>query len=197
MHNLDNIRNTDLIRETKETQIVLSLNLDGTGKTDIHTEVLFLDHMLNSWAYHGRFDLMVQATGDTKMGPHHMIEDVGIVLGSAFLQALGDGSGITRFAHAIIPMDEARADVCVDIGGRSYFVFDGDFSYPLEGGIEPSLIKHFFESFSMHAHITMHMSVYGENEHHKAEALFKACGVSVSRAVQRIDARVPSTKGVL
>ena len=191
------MRTKDVIRETKETQIALSLNLDGTGKTDIHTEVLFFDHMLASWAYHGRFDLMIRATGDTKMGPHHMIEDVGVVLGSALLQAIGDGSGIARFGHAVIPMDEAKADVCVDVGGRSYFMFDGRFTYPLEGGIEPSLVKHFFESFSAHAHITMHMSVSGENEHHKTEALFKACGVALSRAVQIVDARIPSTKGVL
>ena len=191
------MRTKDLVRETKETRIALSLHLDGTGKTDIHTEVLFLDHMLTSWAYHGRFDLMIQATGDTKMGPHHMIEDVAVVLGSAFLQAVGDGSGIARFGHAVIPMDEAKADVCVDVGGRSYFVFDGEFAYLLEGGIEPSLVKHFFESFVVHAHITMHMSVSGENEHHKTEALFKACGISLSHAVRIVDARIPSTKGVL
>ena len=191
------MRNIDLFRETRETNISLSLNLDGTGKTNIHTDVLFLDHMLTSWAYHGRFDLTIKATGDTQMGPHHMIEDIAIVLGSAFLQAVGDGSGIARFGHAVIPMDEAKADVCVDISGRTYLFFDAKFAHALEGSIEPSLIRHFFESFSVNARITMHMSVHGESEHHKVEALFKACGISLSRAVQIIDARIPSTKGVL
>jgi len=191
------MRNIDIFRETKETNISLSLHLDGTGKTDIHTDVPFLDHMLNSWAYHGRFDLIIKATGDTQMGPHHMIEDIAVVLGSAFLQAVGGGSGIARFGHAVIPMDEAKADVCVDIVGRSYLVFDATFIHALEGSIEPSLIRHFFESFSANARITMHMSAYGENEHHKVEALFKACGIALSRAVQIIDERIPSTKGVL
>ena len=191
------MRNIEIVRKTRETNIFLSLNLDGTGKTDIHTEVLFLDHMLHSWAYHGRFDLTIKATGDTQMGPHHMIEDIAIVLGSAFLQAIGDGSGIARFGHAVIPMDEAKADVCVDLSGRPYFLFDAQFIHALEGNIEPSLIRHFFESFTTNARITMHMSVHGENEHHKAEALFKACGISLFRAVQIIDQRIPSTKGVL
>jgi imidazoleglycerol-phosphate dehydratase len=191
------MRNIDIFRETKETNISLSLNLDGTGKTDIHTDVPFLDHMLTSWAYHGRFDLIIKATGDTQMGPHHMIEDIAIALGSGFLQAVGNGSGIARFGHAVIPMDEAKADVCVDVGGRAYFLFDATFVHTLEGDIEPSLICHFFQSFSVNARVTMHMSVYGENEHHKVEALFKACAISLSRAVQIIDERIPSTKGIL
>jgi len=191
------LRNIDIFRETRETNISLSLNLDGTGKTDINTDIPFFDHILTSWAYHGRFDLVIKATGDTQMGPHHMIEDIGVVLGSAFSQAVGDGSGIARFGHAVIPMDEAKADVCVDVGGRAYFLFDATFVHALEGRIEPSLIRHFFESFSVNARITLHMSVHGENEHHKAEALFKACGISLSRAVQIIDQRIPSTKGVL
>jgi imidazoleglycerol-phosphate dehydratase len=152
--------------------------------------------MLTSWAYHSKFDLTIQATGDTLMGPHHMVEDVGLALGSAFKEAIGNGRGITRFGNVVIPMDEAKADVCVDIGGRSYLVFTGTFTFPLEGNIEPPLIRHFFESFTTKAQITMHMSVSGENEHHKAEVLFKACGVALSRAVCIVDARIPSTKGV-
>jgi imidazoleglycerol-phosphate dehydratase len=193
------MRSGSISRETKETKISVSLNLDGTGRTSIQTGIPFFDHMLTSFGRHGRFDLDISAAGDLAVGPHHTVEDVGLVLGSAFRIAIAEGRGIRRFSHAIIPMDEARASVSVDVSGRAYLVFDGSFQGFVEGVLEPYLIEHFFMSFSSEARITLHMEVSGRSDHHKCEALFKSCGVALHEALEIIypDNAVPSTKGVL
>ena len=191
------MRGSKLTRKTNETDIELKITIDGSGNTDIDTGIAFFDHMLNSFARHGSFDLTVKATGDLSVDDHHTIEDVGITLGSALNKALGDKKGIERFGEARIPMDEALASVAVDISGRSFLVFDAAFSETKIGGFSPQNTKHFFESLSSNAGINAHMDVTGDNDHHKIEALFKAFGVALKRAVRISGSDVPSTKGVL
>ena len=189
----------EVARKTKETDIFVNFILDGEGKSVIDTGLPFFDHMIDSFSRHGRFNLTLKAKGDLLVGPHHTVEDIGIVLGQAFLQALGDGKGIERFANISVPMDEAKAEVIVDVGGRSYLVFDGSFSGPVEGILEPWLVRHFFESFIQNAKITAHMQVSGNSDHHKCEALFKAFGRALRYAITITDnnASIPSTKGIL
>lgn len=193
------MRQADIHRKTNETDISLTFSLDGNGKSIIQTGIPFFDHMLDSFVRHGRFNLTLNVTGDLQTGPHHTIEDIGIVLGQAFLKALGDGKGIERFANVSVPMDESRADISIDVGGRSYLVFDGSFSGPVEGVLEPWLIHHFFESFVQNAKITLHMKIIGSSDHHKCEALFKAVGRAIRFAttITSQDDSIPSTKGVL
>lgn len=193
------MRTADVKRKTKETDISIRFTLDGSGHGSINTGIPFFDHMLDSFTRHGRFDLDVQAIGDLQNGTHHTIEDIGIVLGQAFSKALGEGRGIQRFANVIVPMDESKAEIAIDIGGRPYLVFDGSFSGPVEGVIEPWLVRHFFESFVQNAKVTAHMSVSGFSDHHKCEALFKAFAVALHSATKIVydDGVVPSTKGVL
>ncbi|WP_319580485.1 imidazoleglycerol-phosphate dehydratase HisB [uncultured Methanospirillum sp.] len=193
------MRTGSVSRETKETKIRIDLNLDGTGICQISTGVPFFDHMLDSFGRHGRFDLSVQADGDLAVGPHHTVEDIAIVLGAAFRDAVGEGRGIRRFAHAIIPMDEARVMVTTDISGRPYCVFSGSFSGSVEGVLEPYLIEHFFTSFASSARITLHLEGTGRSDHHLCEAFFKACGVTLYEATRITDPNgsIPSTKGVL
>jgi len=184
-------------RRTKETDIELKLNLDGSGSTDINTGIAFFDHMLTSLTRHGGLDLTVSAQGDVQVDEHHTIEDVGIVLGSALSKALGDKKGIARFGEARIPMDESLAEVALDIGGRSYLTFDAKFMSPKVGDFGTQMTRHFFESLVNNAGINVHMKVEGENDHHKIEALFKAFAVALKRAAALNGGDVPSTKGVL
>ncbi len=193
------MRQAHVKRTTKETDIDISFCLDGTGQSVINSGIGFFDHMLESFARHGRFDLTIQAKGDLNVGPHHTVEDIGIVLGQAFSQALDEGKGIQRFASIVVPMDESRAEVAIDVGGRPYLVFTGTFSGSIEGTIEPWLIRHFFESFTQNARITAHIHISGVSDHHKCEALFKACGIALNQAIKITypDGLIPSTKGVL
>jgi imidazoleglycerol-phosphate dehydratase len=187
-------------RKTGETQVVVSLNLDGRGTHDVRTGVGFLDHMLSLWAAHGLFDLEVEATGDLEVDAHHTVEDVAIVLGRALDEALGDRSGIVRTAHSYVPMDEALALVAVDLSGRPYTVFRAEWHAPYLGSMDVDLVRHFFETLVVHARMNLHAQVlYGRNDHHQAEALFKALGRALDAAT-RLDPRregVPSTKGVI
>lgn len=196
---MDN-RSATITRNTNETQITLTLNLDGSGAAQIDTGVGFFDHMLNHIAHHGLFDLAVKATGDLYIDAHHTIEDVAICLGRALDQALGDRKSIARMGSATMPMDEALARVVVDLSGRSYCVFQADFDTPMMGQMPTSLVAHVFESIAFNARMNLHAAVfYGRDDHHKTEALFKALGRALSAAVL-IDPRrggVPSTKGTL
>jgi imidazoleglycerol-phosphate dehydratase len=194
-------RTATVSRKTGETDIEITLNLDGAGQADVDTGLGFLDHMLHALARHARFDLTVRAKGDLHIDEHHTVEDVGIVLGRALAQALGDRTGITRMGHAIVPMDEALALVAVDFGGRGYFVFDGEFSTERIGQVGTSLIPHFLESVAHEGKLNLHARLLaGVDDHHRAEALFKALARALDMATQR-DARlggqVPSTKGTL
>lgn len=193
-------RSAQIERKTGETQITLSLTIDGKGKTDIQTGVGFLDHMLTLFAGHGLFDLTVHATGDLHIDDHHTAEDVCICLGKALDQALGDRAGIVRTAHSYVPMDEALGLVAIDLGGRPYCVFDGEFVTPKLGQLGTDLIFHLFETLAIHGRLNLHAKVlYGRNDHHKAEALFKALGRALDAATQMDSRRqgVPSTKGTL
>lgn len=194
-------RTATVSRKTGETNIEISLNIDGTGQADIATGVGFLDHMLHALARHARFNLKVQAKGDLHIDEHHTVEDVGIVLGRALAQALGDRSGIVRMGHAIVPMDEALALVAVDFGGRGYFVFDGHFSTGRIGQMGTSLIPHFLESLAHEGKLNLHARLLaGVDDHHRAEALFKALARALDMASQRDDrlaGQIPSTKGTL
>jgi len=198
---LANARTATVSRTTGETDITIELNLDGSGQAAIKTGVGFLDHMLHALARHARFDLKVNATGDLHIDEHHTVEDVGIVLGRALAQALGDRKGITRMGHAIVPMDEALALVAVDFGGRGYFVFDGHFSTDRIGQVGTSLIPHFFESLAHEGRLNLHARLLaGVDDHHRAEALFKALARALDMATRpddRLAGQIPSTKGTL
>lgn len=180
-------RQATVTRQTAETNITITLTLDGSGQAVIATGVGFLDHMLNALARHARFDLAVTAAGDLHIDEHHTVEDVGLVLGRALGQALGDRKGITRMGHAIVPMDESLALVAVDIGGRGYFVFDGAFETERVGQMSTSLIPHFLESLAHEAKLNLHVRLLaGRDDHHRAEAIFKALARALNEAV-RID----------
>jgi imidazoleglycerol-phosphate dehydratase len=191
------MRTGRISRKTKETDIQLELNLDGTGIADINTGVGFFDHMLTSFARHAEFDLKVHADGDLHVDEHHLVEDTAIVLGKVLADSLGDMAGIARYGEARIPMDEALAEVALDIGGRSYLVLKAEFAAPQVGQFSTQLVKHFFETLASNAKITIHASVYGDNDHHKIEALFKAFAYAMKRAVKIEGSEVKSTKGVL
>lgn len=191
------MRESKTKRKTNETDIELKISLDGSGNTDINTGIAFFDHMLNSFAKHGSFDLSVKASGDLTVDDHHTVEDVGITLGNAVQKALGDKKGIERFGEARVPMDEALAAVAIDLGGRSYLAFGASFANQKIGGFNPQNTRHFFESLASNAGINAHLSVTGENDHHKIEALFKAFGIALKRAAKISGTTVPSTKGVL
>jgi imidazoleglycerol-phosphate dehydratase len=195
------LRTASVSRKTGETDIELHLTLEGTGQATIQTGVGFLDHMLHALARHARFDLQVKAKGDLHIDEHHTVEDVGIVLGRALAQALGDRAGIVRMGHAIVPMDEALALVAVDFGGRGYFVFEGQFSSDRIGQMSTSLIPHFFESVAHEGRLNLHARLLaGLDDHHRAEALFKALARALDMAVQRdprLSGQIPSTKGTL
>lgn len=194
-------RSAELTRKTGETDVSLKLALDGSGEGTRDTGVGFLDHMLDLFARHGHFDLTVSATGDLKTGAHHTVEDVGIVLGQALDQALGDRSGITRYATATIPMDEARATTSIDISGRPFVSFDGNLLQPgLIGDFDAELTEEFLRALANNANLTLHTIVEaGTNAHHIVEAVFKSLARAL-RAAVAIDPTqdgVPSTKGTL
>jgi imidazoleglycerol-phosphate dehydratase len=194
-------RTASLTRTTSETDISLTLSLDGSGKSDIATGIGFLDHMLTALARHGLFDLTIKAKGDLHIDFHHTTEDVGIVLGQAFAKALGDKRGIRRFGHAVIPMDETLAEVAVDISGRPFLVWDVAFERPKIGEMDTELFEEFFRALAMNALVTLHViRRSGRNAHHVAEACFKATARAL-RSASELDPRaadtIPSTKGAL
>ncbi len=193
-------RYAEVERITRETEVRLALTVDGTGKADVQTGIGFLDHMLTLFAGHGLFDLTVKAKGDLHIDEHHTGEDVFICLGRAFDQALGDRRGVVRTAHSYVPMDETLARVVVDLSGRPYCVFQAEFSTPRLGQLSTDLLFHLFESLAIHARMNLHAQIlYGRNDHHKAEALFKALARALDAATQMDPRRqgVPSTKGTL
>lgn len=195
------MRTSTLSRQTNETRIEIQLDLDGTGAHAISTGVGFLDHMLTHLAVHGLFDLTVQATGDLHIDVHHTVEDVALALGQAFDAALGDRKGIVRMGDCFAPMDETLAHVAVDLSGRPYAVIQSEWHSPYVGNIPTTLFPHFFESFAVTARCNLHARVlYGRDDHHQAEALFKAWARAMDTASQ-IDPRragsLPSTKGTL
>ncbi|WP_435319790.1 imidazoleglycerol-phosphate dehydratase HisB [Haloarchaeobius sp. TZWSO28] len=186
-------------RETGETDIEVTLDVDGDGESEVDTGVGFFDHMLDAFAKHGLFDLTVECDGDLEIDDHHTVEDVAITLGQAFTEALDDKRGIVRYADRKVPLDEAVAGVVVDISGRPYFEFDGEFSQPYIGDFTSHMAEHFAMSLAMNAGLTLHCEVSGDNAHHEVEALFKALARSLDDAT-RIDERrsdTPSTKGQL
>jgi imidazoleglycerol-phosphate dehydratase len=196
--NGSSVVNRKINRKTKETDISLKLNIDGSGKDDIKTGIPMFDHLLAQIAQHGRFGITLSATGDDQ---HHLVEDVAICLGRAFGEALGDKRGIVRMADATVSMDDALALVAVDIGGRGYTVLDLPFSENDMAGFPTDLIRHFLESFAIEARLNLHAKIlYGVNDHHKAEALFKALGRALDTATkidERISGELPTTKEFL
>jgi imidazoleglycerol-phosphate dehydratase len=190
-------RKKSLHRKTNETDIEISLNIDGRGQSQISTGIEFFDHMLESFAKHGFFDLKIAAKGDIKVDDHHTVEDVGILLGEAFKEAIGNKKGIKRMAHSIVPMDDALATVAIDISGRSYTVLNFMLKNPNVGDLSTENVEHFFESFASSGKININAKVEGENDHHKIEALFKAFAKSLKDASRIEHDMIPSTKGVL
>ncbi|VDG19004.1 imidazoleglycerol-phosphate dehydratase HisB [Lactiplantibacillus mudanjiangensis] len=194
------MRQATIKRNTKETQIEISLNLDEQSGIDIDTGIGFLNHMLTLFAKHGRFGLVVKANGDLDVDPHHTTEDTGIVLGECFKQALGDKVGIERYGTEFVPMDETLGQVSVDLSGRSYLVFDAELTNPRLGGLDTETVEDFFQALAFAAEMNLHARIlYGRNTHHKVESLFKALGramraaVTVNPEIQGVN----STKGVI
>jgi imidazoleglycerol-phosphate dehydratase len=194
-------RRAEFRRETKETNISIDLDLDGSGRYEVSTGIGMLDHLLEQLARHGLFNLVVNATGDIERDPHHLVEDVGIVLGQAFDKALGERRGIVRFGHAFVPMDEALALVAVDLSGRPYAGIDMTFDRELLGQLPTENISHMLEAFAQQGRLNLHVRLLsGANDHHRAEAAFKALARALSAAVridERLAGEVPSTKEVL
>ena len=193
-------RRVTVSRQTRETDVAVTLDLDGTGAAEVHTGVGFLDHILASFAHHGLFDLVVRATGDLEVDEHHTAEDVALVLGAAFGAALGDRAGILRFGEASIPMDEALATAVVDVGGRPYAVVDLPFRGERIGALPTQLVEHALEAFAGASGTTLHLRGSGRNDHHLAEAAFKALARALRAAVAEDPRRrggVASTKGSL
>ena len=194
------MRTATIHRVTGETDITLELNLDGSGQHELHTPVGFLNHLLSHVSVHGLFDLHIEASGDMAVDEHHTVEDVAICLGQAFSQALGDRSGIVRTGSAYVPMDESLARVVVDLSGRPYAEIKAEFAGEQMGQLGTQLVAHFLETLAVHSRCNLHAHVlYGRNDHHKAEALFKALGRALRQAVAPDPRRtgVPSTKGTL
>jgi imidazoleglycerol-phosphate dehydratase len=193
-------RTADIKRKTKETDIALSINLDGSAKEQISTGIGFMDHMLDLFTRHGLFDLNVTAQGDLKVDAHHTVEDIGIVLGQAIKEALGDKKSIKRYGTTFVPMDEALAMVSIDLGGRPFLVFDAQFTSEKVGEMETELVEEFFRAVAFNACMNLHIKVlYGSNNHHIVEAIFKAFGRALDEAT-RTDDRIEgvmSTKGSL
>ena len=193
-------RRAELERNTKETKIKLALELDGTGKAELHSGIGFFDHMLDGFARHGLFDLTVDVDGDLDVDCHHTVEDTGIVLGNAIREAVGDKKGIRRYGSCILPMDEALVLCAVDLSGRPYYVSDASFSAPMIGDLDTETISEFFYAVSYSAAINLHFKVFsGSNSHHICEAMFKAFAKALDAAVA-VDPRITdvlSTKGSL
>ena len=193
-------RTASITRKTGETDITVTINLDGTGKTDIDTGIGFFDHMLDAFGRHGLFDLEVKVKGDLNVDGHHSVEDTGIVLGQAIAKAVGDKKGIRRYGSMILPMDEACAMCAVDLCGRPYFVMDAEFTAPMVREFDTQLVNEFFVFFSYGALMNLHLKLFsGSNDHHKIEAMFKAFAKAMDQATQ-FDPRITdvlSTKGTL
>lgn len=195
------MRQAEVSRNTLETQITVSINIDGTGVSDLHSGLGFLDHMLDQVARHGMMDIAVHAKGDLHIDAHHTVEDIGITLGQAFIQALGDKKGINRYGHAYVPLDEALSRVVLDLSGRPGLEFNCEFTRAAIGEFDVDLFHEFFQGFVNHALVTLHIdNLKGHNSHHQAETIFKAFGRALRMAVTP-DARMagitPSTKGSL
>ena len=195
------MRQAEIERNTFETKIKLSLNLDAQEPVDIQTGVGFFDHMLTLLAKHGRFGLVVEAKGDTYVDAHHTVEDIGLALGQALVKALGDKAGIERYGDAWVPMDEALTQVVIDLSGRPYFVFQGEWSTPVLGGnFETELVEDFFQALAMSGAMNLHVrNIYGRNTHHIIESMFKATGRALRKAITiNPDIQgVNSTKGII
>lgn len=193
-------RTSRITRKTIETDINLAFNIDGNGKSDISTGVGFFDHMLTLFSKHGFFDLKVNVSGDTYVDSHHTVEDVGIVLGQAIKEALGDKRSIMRYGNSLVPMDEALCEVALDVGGRAYLVFNAEFKYENIGQMQSQMVEEFFRAVAFNAGMTLHINMrYGKNDHHIAESIFKAFGSALDMATSldnRIDG-VLSTKGTI
>lgn len=190
-------RKKKLQRKTKETDIEILFDLDGDGQSQVDTGIKFFDHMLDSFAKHGLFNLKIKAQGDIEVDDHHTVEDVGIILGKTFEAAIGDKKGIKRMAHSIVPMDDALATVAIDIGGRSYAVLNLDFKNPMIGDLSTENVAHFFRSFTSSSNININAKVEGLNDHHKIESLFKAFGQALNEASTIKHGEIPSTKGMI
>ena len=193
-------RAAEINRTTRETEIAMKLSLDGSGQGTRETGVGFLDHMLDAVARHGRLDLDVRAKGDLETGPHHTVEDVGIVLGQALDEALGDRSGIQRYGHGVVPMDESRASAAIDISGRPFALFEGDWPTRPVGDLEEGLPQEMLRAVASAAKLTLHVRIEAAgNDHHAIEAAFKAFALALRRAValDPSESGVPSTKGLL
>lgn len=188
-------------RDTQETQIELTVNLDGTGQAELVTGVPFFEHMLTQVARHGLLDLSIKADGDLEVDAHHTVEDVGIVFGQAVAQAVGDKAGLVRYGHAYVPLDEALSRAVVDLSGRPGLTYLVDYVRPRVGDFDVDLLREFFQGFVNHAQVTLHLdNLRGDNAHHQAETLFKAFGRALRMAVgadPRMQGQVPSTKGSL
>ena len=192
-------RRVQVRRATRETEVEVTLDLDGSGETDVTTGVGFFDHLLSSLGHHGLLDLTVRARGDLEVDEHHTVEDVALVLGAAFAEAIGDRGGIVRFGDAMVPMDESLASAVVDVGGRPYAVVDLPFRGERVGALPLQLVEHALEAFARTAGVTLHLRGTGRNDHHLAEAAFKALGRALRAAVEPDPRRqgVASTKGAL
>ncbi|HOI72033.1 MAG TPA: imidazoleglycerol-phosphate dehydratase HisB [Methanobacterium sp.] len=190
-------RKKKLSRKTNETDITIFLNLDGEGKSQINTGIEFFDHMLESFARHSLFDLEVEAVGDLGIDDHHTVEDIGILLGEALNEALGNKKGVRRMAHALIPMDEALAMVALDLSGRSYTILDLPFKNVKVGELSTENVGHFLESLAQNGKLNLHARCEGENDHHQIEALFKALARALHDATRVTHESIPSTKGVI
>ena len=195
------IRTRTIERTTRETDISVTVELDGSGSVDVESGVPFLDHMLDALGRHGQFNLRVRCAGDVEIDPHHSVEDVGIVIGMAVREALGDRAGIARYGHAYAPLDEALARTVIDVSGRPYFVFAGDMPEPIIGAdFAASLVEEFWRAFATNAGFTMHIDLLrSRNAHHAAEAIFKSAALAIHAAtrISRSTMAIPSTKGVL
>ena len=195
------MRTAAIKRDTLETQITISVNLDGQGDAKLETGVPFFEHMLDQIARHGMIDLDIQANGDTHIEDHHTVEDVGITFGQAINKAVGDKKGITRYGHAYVPLDEALSRVVIDLSGRPGLVFNAEFTREKVGNFETELVFEFFQGFVNHANATVHIDcLRGHNSHHQAETIFKAFGRALRMALsadERMAGKMPSTKGSL
>jgi imidazoleglycerol-phosphate dehydratase len=194
-------RTAKVTRKTLETNISVEINIDGSGKSDLNSGIGFLDHMMEQISRHGLFDITVKAEGDLHIDSHHTVEDIGITLGQAFLKAMGDKLGIRRYGHAYVPLDEAMSRVVLDISGRPGLEFNAEFTRARIGDFDVDLFHEFFQGFTNHANVTLHIdNLKGENSHHQAETIFKAFGRALRIAVEhdeKIKGETPSTKGSL
>ncbi|MFO7781272.1 MAG: imidazoleglycerol-phosphate dehydratase HisB [Spirochaetia bacterium] len=192
-------RHAEVTRETKETRISVGLTLDTREDIEIDTGVPFFDHMLHAMSFHGGFKLVVKADGDTDVDPHHVVEDVGLVIGDCFSRILSDSTNLVRFGHGIVPMDDALSEAVVDAGGRPYLVYEADYPQAYAGDFQMALFGEFFWALSVRSRCNLHLLCrYGSNSHHMVEALFKALGIALGRSFsERADAAGMSTKGVI